>query len=189
MKANEILKHDFLEEKKIGKFNIIILGKKDDDNQNLFSEIFPIFENKNRHKYLSKFDLCLKEEIFFPQDFLNIYSPKIIDKLLNIDILILTYNEANQTSFEYLKRFYYLYYNKLEENDKPKNIIIIEFNYISSNLYNEEITIAPDNVDRNSRNSVENLKNLFNGYFYSTHENEEKLNRILKECVNNLKKI
>ena len=186
MKANEILKHDFLEEKKNGKFNIIILGNKDDENKNFISETFPILENKYRHKYLNRFDLCLKEEIVFPKDFLNIYFPIINDKLLNIDILILTYDRTNKDSFEYLKRFYYLYYNKLEENDKPKNIIIMEFNCNPSKIYNEEITIAPDNIDRKS---AESLKNLFNGYSYCTNESEEKLNGILKECVNNLKKI
>ena len=183
MKANMTIKSDFLKEKKIGKFNLIILGNKD-DNKNLFSETFPILIKNYRHKYINRFDLCLKEEIVFPKDFLYAYNPNIIDKLLGIDILILTYNGTNKNSLEFLKRFYYLYYNKLEEDDKPKSIILIEFDNNSRESYIEDIT--PEKIDRNS---VENLKKLFNGYFYSVDENEEKLDGILKECVNNLKNI
>ena len=186
MKANVSVKPDFLEEKKNGKFNLKILGKKD-DNKNLFSETFPILIKKFRHKYLSRFDLCLKEEIVFSKDFLNIFNPKIIDKLLDVDILILTFTGSNNTSLEFLKRFYYLYYNKLEENDKPKNIILIEFDHNSNDSNKEGITPeAPAKIDRNS---IDNLQKLFNAYFYSDNEKEEKLNGILKECVINLNRI
>lgn len=107
--------------------------------------------------------------------------PEIIDKMVNIDILILTYNNSNKLTFEFLKKFYYLYYNKLEEEeDKPKNIIIIEF----GNNFNE-INKTKDN------NNSEEIQKLFKGHFYNYNNNDnyKKLLKILNECVNNLKKI
>ena len=93
---------------------------------------------------------------------------------MNIDILILTYNSSNKISFEYLKTFYYLYYNNFEEKDKPKNIILIDFGYSSKDI---------------DKNSSEALKKLFNGNFYIHRDNEDKLDKILKECIENLKNI
>ena len=119
-------------------FDVMIVGDYDKNNE-LFSKTFPILLNNSeyRHKYINRFDLCLKEEIKFSKDFINLYYPEINDKLMNIDILILTYNLSSSSSIEYLNKFYYLYYNKLEEKDKPKKIIIIEFNYLQKNeIYN-----------------------------------------------------
>ena len=164
------------------KFNVLLIGDYDEDVE-LFSKIFPIRLNDSniKHKYIKRFDLCLIEEIKLSFNSIDIYSSDFIDKLINTDILILAYNLSNNLSFEYLKNFYYLCYNKLEEKDRPKNIIIIEFDYFSiSEIYE---------IEKIDKSNVEQLKLFFNGYFYKYEENEEKLNEILNECVNNLIKI
>ena len=163
---------NFYYKEKHDKFYVLNIGDKLDK---LFSDIFP-----NKLKYINRFKLILKEEIIFPNNFNNEYYPEIIDKMVNIDILILTYNNSNKLTFEFLKKFYYLYYNKLEEEDKPKNIIIIEF----GNNFNE-INKTKDN------NNSEEIQKLFKGHFYNYNNNDnyKKLSKILNECVNNLKKI
>ena len=160
------------EQIKIGKFEIVILGN--EENEKYFLKLFPILLDNSKHKFLNRFDLYLKDKIKFPEDFINNYYSELIDRLMNIDILILTYNSSNKISFEYLKTFYYLYYNNFEEKDKPKNIILIDFGYTSKDI---------------DKNSSEALKKLFNGNFYIHRDNEDKLDKILKECIENLKNI
>ena len=104
----------------------------------------------------------------------------MMDKMKNIDILILIYDKSNKLSFESLKRFYYIYYKKFEEKDKPKNIIVIKFNSISKDINNN------DNDALLITNDSQQIKNLFGNQFYSCEDNEEKLDEILKHCINNL---
>ena len=168
--------------KKSDKFDVVILGNID-KKDNFFAKTFSIILNTSgiRHKYLNRFDLSIREIISFPKDFTNSYNPEFLDNLMNIDILILTYNSSNILSFEYLRTFYYLYYNKLEIEDKPKNIIIIERDYTQNNEMNHEEKVDPK--------EGENLANLFNGFFCDIQADEEKLNQILNKCINNLLKI
>ena len=168
--------------KKNDKFDVVILGNID-QKDNLFEKTFPIILNNsgNRHKYLNRYDLSIREIISFPKDFINSYNPEFLDNFMNIDILILTYNFTNKLSFEYLRTFYYLYYNKLEIEDKPKNILIIERDYTQNNEINHEEKVDPK--------EAENLANLFNGFFCDIQADEEKLNQILNKCINNLLKI
>ena len=107
--------------------------------------------NNSKQKFLFNFELFIRDEIKIPEDFINIYYPEFMDRLMNIDILILTFNLSNKLSFEYIKKFYYLYYNKFEEEDKPKNIILIDFEYISKGVEN---------------NALNELKKLFNENLY-----------------------
>ena len=168
--------------KKNDKFDVVILGNLD-KSEKLFSYTFPILLNdsNDRHKYLNRYDLWIREKISFPKDFIYIYNPEFLDNLMNIDILILTYNFANKLSFEYLKTFYYLYYKKLDYSSKPKNIIIIERDYTQNDEMNYE-----EKVDSKEG---EKLANLFNGYFCDVGTDEEKLTEILNECLNKLLKI
>ena len=55
--------------------------------EKLILSAFPILlENSNiRKKYLNRFDLSIRERIPFPEDFLNVYYRRILDKLINID--------------------------------------------------------------------------------------------------------
>lgn len=153
-------------------FDIAILG--DDENEKYFSKIFPILLNNSKQKFLFNFELFIRDEIKIPEDFINSYYPEFMDRLMNIDILILTFNLSNKLSFEYIKKFYYLYYNKFEEEDKPKNIILIDNEYISKGVEN---------------NASNELKKLFNENLYIYIDNEEKLVEILQECIKNLKKL
>ena len=160
--------------------DVVIIGNFDIKGD-LFSNIFPLILNhsKYKHKYVNRFDLCLREEINIPNNFINVYYPEINDKLKNIDILVLTYNLSSNTSIENLKRFYYFYYNKLEEKDKPKGIIIIEFNYFQK----EEIF----SFEKNDINNADQFKKLFKGYFCQFEDDEEKLNEAFSKCVIDLK--
>ena len=163
-------------------FNVKIIGYNDNDEA-LFSKTFPILldDSKMKHKYLKRFDLSLRETIIIPKNFANIYHPEILDKINSIDILILTYNLEDNLSFEYLKTFYYLYYVKLEENDRPKNIIVIERDYIE---------MFPNNISQKvDSNSGKELAQKFNGYFCDYETDEEKLTIVLSECVDKLLKI
>ena len=166
---------------KNGSFSVLLMGDFD-NTDNLFSKTFPILlDNSNiKHKYLYRYDFFIRERILFPKDFLIRYYPDILDKFINIDILILVYNNTDKTSFEYLKTFYYLYYQKLEEIDKPKSIIVIEREYTSKG---EHL------VSRINSNLGQELANLFNGYFGDYETDEEKLTQILAKCLENLKTI
>ena len=115
-------------EKTIDKFDVIILGEYD-ENEQLFEKIFPF-----KHRFINRFQLSLQEEI------------------------------------------YYLYYSKFEEKDKPKTIVIIEFDYTTQG-YDEKIE-SPNEIQK-----------LFNAYFYSNKDSEEKLIEIFQKCVIDLKKI
>ena len=88
---------NFYYKEKHDKFYVFNIGDKLDK---LFSDIFPY-----KIKYINRFKLILKEEIIFPNNFNNEYYPEIIDKMVNIDILIFTYNSSNKLAFEFLKIF------------------------------------------------------------------------------------
>ena len=182
MKNNQNLKRLPTNERKFSKFDVVILGKHNIESEEFFSKAFSITIDNFKYKFINKCGLCIREKIIFPKNFINGFCPEIIDKMKNIDILILTYNSSNKLSFEMIKRFYYLYYSKFEEKEKPKNIIIIELN---SNSKEEEQT---DDAVFNTNNS-EQLKNLFKGHFYNNADNEQNLNEIFKQCVENLKYI
>ena len=173
-------KKDSINTKIDNKIDLVFLSD-DSDNQKYKSILFPIYYDNYRHKYLIRYDFCLRNEIIYPMNFTNIFYPEFIDKLMNIEILILSYNIQNVLSLENIKTFYYLYYSKLEERDRPKNIIILEFDYRP----NENINYIGGN---NIINNTEQLANLFKGYFCKYEENEEKLKSILNKCLINLEK-
>ena len=176
---NKDLRNSKLQSLKNCKFNVIILGKYD-KNEKLFSKTFPVIlnESNTRHKYINRYDLCIKEHILFPKDFLNVFHPEIMDLLLKIDILILIYDKSNKISFDYLKTFYYLYYKKFEEIDKPKNIILIERNYAQGN--------GENNIDIIDVNEAIEFSKLLSSTFCDLNTDEELLNKILVECVDKL---
>jgi hypothetical protein len=130
MDRNSIFKENSDEGKLKNNFNVVIMGNYD-KQEKIFSNTFPVLLNNSsiKHKYINRYILSIRERHIFPKDFLNIDHPEIIDKFMKIDILILTFNKSDKISFEYLKTFYHLYYTKLEETDKPKNIIIMERDY------------------------------------------------------------
>ena len=165
-----------------GKFNVIILGKCD-RNEKLFSRTFPVILNESniRHKYINRYDLYIKEYILFPKDFLNFFHPELMDLISRTDILILIYDKSKKFSFEYLKTFYYLYYLKLEEIDKPKNIILIERNYGPENV--------ADGKDIIDINEAKQLSKLFSSTFCDLNTTEKLLSNVLIKCVDNLKVI
>ena len=164
------------------KFNVIVMGN-GEQYEKLLINSFPILlDNSNiRHKYISRFDLQIKERISFPKDFNYIYYPEILDKLVNIDILILTYNMVDKLSFEFLRKFYYLYFTKMDEEDKPKNVIIIETDYSS----NDEI-IYEEKVDQEG---AKKLATLFNARFCDWECDVEQINLVLSECLKKLLEI
>ena len=159
----------------VDKFDVVILGDYE-ENEELFAKIF-----RFKHKFINRFDLVLREKIKFPNDFMNFEHPEIIDKIINSDILIITYSLSNKLSIDYLKRFYYLYYNKFEEKDKPKKIIMIEFgnNSISKN----------EGYENNEASPLDEIQKLFNGYHYYYKDSEDKLLEIFQKCVLDLKVI
>ena len=167
---------------KYGKFNVIILGKCD-RNEKLFSKTFPVILNESniRHKFINRYDLYISEYILFPKDFLNFYHPELMDIISKADILILIYDKSKKFSFDYLKTFYYLYYLKLEEIDKPKNIILIERNYGPANIIN--------NKDLVDINEAKKLSELLSSIFLDLKTDEELLSKILIKCVDNLRTI
>ena len=161
------------------KFNVIIIGSINKDEK-LFLNSFPMkIPNSNiRAKYLNRFELSIREAITFPEDFSIAYYPEILDKLKNIDILILNYNINDKLSFKYLQKFYHLYFTKMEDTDKPKNVIILE-----SKFSKDEDIINEEKVDRESSKK---LTALFNGHFCDYDCDEEKLNQVLSECLKNI---
>ena len=176
--------NSFTSVKKDDTFDIIIMGNYE-KQETLFLKSFPVtYESSNiKHKYINRYDFSFRERIKFDKDFKNTYSPELLDKLNNIDILILVYTATDILSFEYLKTFYYLYYLKFEEKDRPKNIILIERDYTYNN--NEEITYE----EKVNVSSAKELAKLFDAYFcdYSTDEND--LNEIFLKCLEKLIKI
>ena len=181
MDRNSLFKENSNEDKLQNNFNVVIMGNYD-KQEKIFSNTFPVLLNNSsiKHKYINRYILSIRERHIFPKDFLNIYHPEIIDKFMKIDILILTFNKSDKISFEYLKTFYHLYYTKLEETDKPKNIIIMERDYTEKGKSNNE-----EKVDSNS---IKEITNLFNSYFCDYKADEEKLNQVLNECLKNLLK-
>ena len=180
MKKNQNIKKYPSKERKFTEFDVVILCEPNNEVVKFFSKIFPKIINNFKYKFINKYGLCRREEIYFPKNFINDFFPEIIDKMRNIDILILAYTTSNKSSFDLLKRFYYIFYNKLEEKDKPKNIIIIELNSKTKGEENNDNTYL-------NKNNFERLKSLFNCHFYNNFDNEENLNEILKRCVENLK--
>ena len=168
---------DLSEQKRNGHFDIVIIGDYD-DNEKLFSNTFPILKKNLKHKYLNRFDLCIREEIKYPKEFAIKYYPELMDKMANIDILILTYNASNKLTFELLQKFYYIYYSKLEERDKAKVIIIVELDYPSKYKLNNDIKI--------DSNDSQKIINLFKSNFFVHKDSKEKLIDVLK---NSLKKL
>ena len=160
--------------KKDVKFDVVIIGNYD-IKDSLFIKTFPIEKASYRHKYLSRYDLILRETIMLPQHFKITHQPELFDKLKKIDILILAYIATDELSFENLKTFYYLYYLKMDENDRPKNIILIERDYWKDDL-----------VAKVDQNSAKKLAKLFNGYFYDCETNENDLNLIFNEFLEKL---
>ena len=176
-----MFKPKFIDKKMEDNFNVVIIGNYNKED-NIFSNSFPVtLENSRiKSKYINRFMLSLREKHSFPKDFLTTFHPEIIDKFLKIDILILTYNKTDKLSLEYLKTFYYLYYTKLDEEDIPKNIIIMERYYETSEDNNSKEIV--------DSNSVEEIKKLFNAYFCDYETDEEKLTQVLSKCLENLLK-
>ena len=102
MRSKDVNNEKSSKGKKNDKFDVVILGILD-KNEVLFKETFPILLNdsNNRHKYLNRYDLSIRDTISFSKDFTNIYNPEFLDNFNNIDILILTYNCKNKLSFGY----------------------------------------------------------------------------------------
>ena len=177
---NEILNinEEIISKKKEGKFDIVIIGTLDNSLSRIFSII--INDPNIKHKYLFSYDLCPRDQIFFPKNFQNTFHPEILDKLMKIDILILTYENADFLSIENLKTFYHLYYKQLDEKDKPINILIIERNTNGNNIENK------NKVDINDGKKI---AELYSGLFCDSNINEEIFEKILIKCINNLKMI
>ena len=170
---------DLLPGKTNDEFVVVIMSSYDKIEKNLL-DIFPLSKKDSKHnyKYVSRYIFSIKESITLPKDFTTQSYPEIIDKLKQIDILILTYNVFDKLSFEYLKTFYYLYFVKLEEDDKPKNIIILERDYTPKDEISYEEKVDPT--------KAKNLRNLFNGHFYSYEDDLETINREFNECLKKL---
>ena len=181
MSRNSNSKNGTKESSKKNVFDVVILGNYD-RQEKIFSKTFPILLNDSniKHKYLNRYNLSIRERIIFPKDFLDIFHPEILDKFYNIDILILIYNKEDKLSFDYLKTFYYLYFPKLEDKEKPKQLILLERKYTFKENTKEE-KVEPF--------TVEKFKNLFNSYFCNYNDDEEKLTQILNKCLNNILKI
>ena len=175
MKPEQNVKHNSLIEKRFDKYDAVIIGDFNFESEKFFSKLFSESLNNYKYKFINNVGLRMREEVKFPKDFINIYYPEILDKIINVDILFLTIEVLNKSSIELLTKFYYLYYNKLEKNDKPKNIIIIEFDNNSKDISNRQ---SDCNLDR--------LKSLFNGYFFNYEDNEEKMNKLLNKCILNI---
>ena len=163
-------------------FDVVIMGNYE-KQETIFLNAFPIEDitpsnTKHRHKYLNRCNLVLRETIKFPAHFKIEYQTELMDKLKNIDILILVYTRTDELSFEYLKTFYYLYYLKMEEKNRPKNIFVMERDYSSVNAINNWVKVDV--------NSAKNLTKLFNGNFYDYKTNVDDLNLILKEELEKL---
>ena len=162
------------------KFEVVIMSNNDKLGNNLCT-IFPLsFGNsKNNYKYLNRYILSIRENIRFPKDFPTQYHKEIIDKLQGIDILLLIYNISDKLSFENILTFYYLYFTKLEDENKPKNIIILERDCCG---LKEEINFE-GKIDPAT---AQNLANLFNSHFCSSEDDLEKINRVFDKCLKKL---
>lgn len=182
-----ILKEEVLERKRIGKFDVLIFGP----NDNLFTKEFGVFDNPEvKHKYINCYDLRLREQIEFPPDFSKIYHPEIMDKLMNIDILILSFKIGDFLSINNIVTFFNLYLKKLEESQRPIGIIIFE-------TKNEESKVS-ENKDENNdnnrflENKINELKQyteLFGCIICGYNTKEEMFDDILIKCIKKLKVI
>ena len=179
------IEEQIISNKKKGIFDVLIIGTFD----KLFSQTFSLEINDPniKHKYLNSYNLRLREQFLFPKNFLHIFYPEIIDKLMNIDILILGYEKSDLLSFEYIKTFYQLYYKQLTENERPKNILIFERNNIKDNNNKNNNKKTQKKVDINDGKKVADLYN--NGIFCDCNTNEELFDNILIKCIDNLKQI
>ena len=169
-----ILKEEVLERKKIGKFDVLIFSPTD----NLFTKEFVVFDNPEvKHKYINSYDLRLREQIEFPSDFNYIYHPEIMDKLMNIDILILSYEVGNFLSKDNIVTFFNLYFKKLEENERPIGVIIFEVNNDESKGIS------------NNKNELQKYTELYGCLICGYNTNQEFFDDILIKCINKLKKV
>ena len=79
------------------------MGSTEKQDKLLLNSFPIILENSNiMQKYLNKFNLSVRKIITFPKNFSNDYYPEFLDKLMNIDILILTFNLRDILSFKYI---------------------------------------------------------------------------------------
>ena len=185
---NEILtlQNEIISKKKLGKFDVVVIGILD----NLFSQTFSVTINDPniKYKYLNSYSLCLREEILLKKNFINTFCPEIIDKLMNLDILILSYEKSDILSFENIKTFYHLYYKKLEENEKPINTILIERNNNSKNNKKEINNLKNIKEEKVEEREAKKLAELFNGLFFDCSINDNSFNQMLIDCIEILKR-
>jgi hypothetical protein len=100
---------------------------------------------------------------------------------MKIDVLILAYENTDFSSLENLKTIYHLYYKKLDENNKPINIIILERNTTNSS--------GNKNKNKVDINGGKKMAELYNGLFCDCNINQEFFENIFVKCINNLKGI
>ena len=179
---NEILniKEKIISKKKLGKFDVVIIGTLDNSLTKIFS--VTIDDPNIKHKYINSYDFCLRDQFLFPENFRNTFYPEILDKLMKIDVLILVYENTDFSSIENLKTFYHLYYKKLDESNKPINIIILERNTTNST--------GNKNKNKVDINDGKKMSELYGGLFCDSNINaSEFFENIFVKCINNLKAI
>ena len=180
-----ILKEEVLERKKIGKFDVLIFGPTD----NLFTKEFEVLDNPEvKHKYINCYDLRLRDQIEFPSDFNYIYHPEIMDRLMNIDILILSYELGNFLSIDNIVTFFNLYFKNLEESERPIGVIIFETKNDESKIFEKK----NENENGSLKNKINELKKyseLYGCLICNFNKNEEIFDDILIKCINKLKKV
>ena len=180
-----ILKEEVLERKKIGKFDVLIFGP----TANLFTKEFEVLDNPEvKHKYINCYDLRLRDQIEFPSDFNYIYHPEIMDKLMNIDILILSYELGNFLSIDNIVTFFNLYFKNLEESERPIGVIIFETKNDESKIFEKK----NENENGSLKNKINELKKyseLYGCLICNFNKNEEIFDDILIKCINKLKKV
>jgi len=180
-----ILKEEVFERKKIGKFDVLIFGPTD----NLFTKEFIALDNPEvRHKYINCYDLRLREQIKFPSDFNYIYHPEIMDKLMNVDILILSYIAGDFLSLESIITFFNLYFKKLEENERPICVIIFETKNDENQIFENENNYINLTL-KNKINELRKYSELFGCLICGFNTNEEKFDAIIIKCINKLQKV
>ena len=126
-----------------------------------------------------------------PKKFCQLFGTKIIffniiqNSIYLIDEfgnLILVYENTDFSSIENLKTFYHLYYKKLDESNKPINIIILERN-TTNNTGNK-------NKNKVDINDGKKMSELYGGLFCDSNINaSEFFLFIFVKCINNLKAI
>jgi len=180
-----ILKEEVLERKKIGKFDVLIFGPTD----NLFTKEFEVLDNPEvKHKYINCYDLRLRDQIEFPSDFNYFFHPEIMDKLKNIDILILSYDIGNFLSIDNIVTFFNLYFTNLEESERPIGVIIFEVKNNESKIFEKKNEKNEDGFLKNKINELNKYTELYGCLICDFNTNEEIFEDILIKCINKLKK-